>query len=108
MRPPTTEHHGERVGPRPRGRSGREGPLDRASSVVTPKRFAQGMTFEEYMRYIASPENLAREAGWWRRRERMDWTVPLRAWYERLRLSEAQTAAIQWLAAQPDGPPSSW
>jgi thioredoxin family protein len=81
-----------------------EEPVDRASSVVTPERFAQGMTFEEYMRYIGTAENLAREAGWWRGRERMDWSVPLRAWYERLRLSEAQTAAIRWLAAQPDGP----
>jgi ParE-like toxin of type II ParDE toxin-antitoxin system len=43
--------------------------MDRASSVVTPERFAQGMTFEEYMRYIGSPENLPREAGWWRGRE---------------------------------------
>jgi hypothetical protein len=78
--------------------------MDRPSSVVTPKRFAQGMTFEEYMRYIGTPENLAREAGWWRGKERMDWSGLLRAWHERLRLTEAQTAAIRWLVAQPGGP----
>ena len=32
-----------------------------ARSVVTPERFASGMTFEEYLLYIGSPENLARE-----------------------------------------------
>ncbi len=31
-------------------------------SVVTPERFAQGRTWDDYLRYIASPENLAREA----------------------------------------------
>ncbi len=33
-----------------------------AKSVVTPERFANGMTFDEYVKYAASPENLAREA----------------------------------------------
>jgi hypothetical protein len=68
------------------------GLMDRPRSVVTPKRFAQGMTFEDYMRYIGTPENLAREAGWWLGKERMDWSVPLQAWYERLRLTEALRA----------------
>jgi hypothetical protein len=31
-------------------------------SDVTPERFARGMTFDEYVRYAGSPENLAREA----------------------------------------------
>src|SRR5204863_112254 len=31
-------------------------------SIVTPERFAQGMTFDEYVRYVGAPENLAREA----------------------------------------------
>jgi Glyoxalase-like domain len=31
-------------------------------SAVTPERFARGMTFDEYVRYAGSPENLAREA----------------------------------------------
>jgi thiol-disulfide isomerase/thioredoxin len=76
----------------------------RGSRVVTPERFARGMTFERYMADIATPENLAREAGWWRGPERMDWSGPLLAWYRSLRLREDQTAAIRWLAAQPGGP----
>ena len=32
-----------------------------AKSVVTPVRFARGMTFEQYVTYTGSPENLARE-----------------------------------------------
>jgi hypothetical protein len=40
--------------------------------VVTPERFAQGMTFAEYVAYAGSPENLAREAGWWLGTERKD------------------------------------
>src|SRR5262249_34087548 len=31
-------------------------------SVVTPERFAKGMTFDEYVKWTGSPENLAREA----------------------------------------------
>lgn len=33
-----------------------------AKSVVTPERFASGMTFEQYLAYIGTPENLTREA----------------------------------------------
>ena len=33
-----------------------------ATSVVTPERFAKGMTFDEYVTYTGSPQNLAREA----------------------------------------------
>jgi hypothetical protein len=43
----------------------------RGSGVVTPERFATGMTFDRYMDYIGTPENLAREAGWWRGPKRM-------------------------------------
>ena len=41
-------------------------------SVVTAERFAQGMTFDEYVRYTATPENLARarRAGGWDASER--------------------------------------
>jgi hypothetical protein len=42
------------------------------SSVVTAGRFAQGMTFDEYVQYVGTPENLAREAGWWRGPQRRD------------------------------------
>ncbi len=31
--------------------------MDRSQSVVTPERFAKGMTFEQYLRFIATPEN---------------------------------------------------
>ena len=72
--------------------------------MVTPERFASGMTFDQYMAFIGTPENLAREAGWWRGPERMDWSGPLRAWYEGLRLRDDQIAATRWLTAQPGGP----
>ena len=73
--------------------------------ALTPERFAQGMTFDEYVAYTATPANLARESGWWLGTVRKDLSDLLRGWYEGpARLSEAQTAAIRWLAAQPDGP----
>lgn len=73
-------------------------------SVVTPARFARGMTFEQYLGFIGSPENLAREAGWWRGPERMDWSGILRAWHDGLRLRRDQVGAIRWLAGRPRGP----
>ena len=33
-----------------------------AKSVVTPERFARGMTFEQYVAYTGTTGNLAREA----------------------------------------------
>lgn len=76
----------------------------RGSRIVTAARFARGMTFEQYLAFIGTPENLAREAGWWRGPERMDWSAILRAWHDGLRLRDDQAAAIRWLAAQPRGP----
>jgi hypothetical protein len=76
----------------------------RGGGVVTPERFATGMAFDQYLDYIGTAENLAREAGWWRGPERVDWSGPLRTWYETLRLRDDQVAAIRWLAAQPEGP----
>jgi len=73
-------------------------------SAVTPQRFASGMTFDEYVAYAGTPENLAREAGWWLGTERQDLSGLLRTWYEQRRLSDAQAEAIRWLARQPDGP----
>jgi thiol-disulfide isomerase/thioredoxin len=78
--------------------------VNRGQSIVTAKRFAQGMTFEQYAAYTGTPENLAREAGWWLGRQRQDCSGVLRTWYEQARVSEAQTAAIRWLVAQPEGP----
>ena len=31
-----------------------------SQSVVTAARFAKGMTFDEYVKYVGTPENLAR------------------------------------------------
>ncbi|HEU5188596.1 MAG TPA: thioredoxin family protein [Methylomirabilota bacterium] len=82
-----------------------------ASSVVTAQRFAKGRTFEDYVRYVGTPENLAREAwgGYFpdsgsKPTARKDNSAVFRERYERARLSEYQAAAIKWLAAQPDGP----
>jgi Thioredoxin len=82
-----------------------------AKSVVTAERFAKGMTFDEYVKYAGSPENLAREAwggyfpdGGSVPTARKDNSAVLRERYERSRLSDQQKAAIQWVAAQPNGP----
>ncbi len=71
-------------------------------SVITPERFASGMTFEQYLAFIATPENLRREGSGGEARR--DWSAQIRAGYEASRLSEAQTAALKWLAGQPKGP----
>ncbi len=76
----------------------------RESRVVTSERFATGMTFDQYMEFIGTPENLAREAGWWLGPDRRNWSGPLRRWYETVQLRNDQVAAIRWLAAQPKGP----
>lgn len=70
--------------------------------VVTPERFAQGMTFAGYLDHIATPENLAREGS--DGATRSDQSAWMRAWYDSLSLTEPQAAAMRWLAAQPDGP----
>jgi thioredoxin family protein len=76
--------------------------MDRTTTVVTPERFASGMTFDQYLRYVASPENLRREGSGGE--PRRDWSGWMRSWYHSLRLSSAQTEAVRWLAAQPRGP----
>ena len=75
-----------------------------SSRGLTPERFAKGMTFDQYMAFVGTPENLAREAGWWLGPVRMDFSGPLRTWYAGLQLRDDQIAAIRWLAAQPRGP----
>jgi hypothetical protein len=82
-----------------------------AKSVINAERFAKGMTFDEYVRYAGSPENLAREAwggyfpdGGSFGAPRKDNSAVLRERYARARLSDHQTAAIKWLVAQPNGP----
>ncbi|MGH7303350.1 MAG: thioredoxin family protein [Candidatus Rokuibacteriota bacterium] len=75
---------------------------------MTPERFAQGMAFADYLKFIGSPENLGREGFDIRRfsltRPRIDWSGYLRERHATARLSDDQTAAIRWLAAQPGGP----
>jgi len=80
-------------------------------SVVTPERFAKGMTFDESVRYAGSAENLAREAfgsyfpdGGARAAPRKDNSAVFRERYAKARLSDEQAAAIKWLVAQPNGP----
>ena len=86
-----------------RGLTGR-GPVSQDLRVVTPARFAQGMTFDEYVAFTGTPENLVREAGWWLGTERRDFSGLLRDWYGRMRLGDAQAEGMRWLAAQPNGP----
>jgi hypothetical protein len=75
---------------------------------VTPERFAKGLSFDDYLGYIGSPENLAREGFDVRRfsltRPRIYWSGYLRERYARARLTDDQAAAVAWLAAQPGGP----
>jgi hypothetical protein len=75
---------------------------------MTPERFAKGMTFDDYVKFAGSPENLRREGFDVRRfslaKPRVDWSEYLRERHARARLSDEQTAAIKWLVAQPGGP----
>ena len=81
------------------------------TSVVTAERFAQGRTFDEYVKYIGSPENLVREAfgsyypdAGAKGAPRRDNSVIFRERYAKARLTDSQTAAVRWLAAQAGGP----
>jgi Thioredoxin len=68
---------------------------------MTPERFAQGMTFDQYAAYIGTPENLAREAT---SGPRVDYSAFFRERLEQTQLTDAQEAALKWLIAQPGGP----
>lgn len=76
--------------------------MDRSKSVVTPERFAKGMTFDEYVRFVATPANLAREGSMGS--VRRDQSGFLRAAFEATRLQPEQVEALRWLAGQPGGP----
>jgi hypothetical protein len=80
-------------------------------SIVTAERFARGMTFDEYVKYAGSAENLAREAfgsyfpdSGSMGAPRKDNSGVFRERYAKARLNDQQVAAIKWLAAQPNGP----
>ena len=69
--------------------------------MVDAARFAKGMTFPQYVEYVGTPENLAREGS---QTPRRDWSDFLRKAYDGVRLSPAHEAAWKWLVAQPGGP----
>ena len=75
---------------------------------MTPDRFAKGMTFDDYVKFIGSPANLAREGFDIRKfslvNPRLDWSGYLQDRHTKARLTDEQTQAIKWLAAQPGGP----
>jgi hypothetical protein len=58
------------------------------------------MSFDRYVEYIGSPENLAREtnAG-----PRIDRSALFREAFKQARLTDSQSAALKWLVAQPGG-----
>jgi hypothetical protein len=70
--------------------------------VITAERFGQGMTFDEYVAYVGTPENLQREGSGGS--PRTDRSGYLRDAFARSRLTEDQAAALRWLVAQPHGP----
>jgi hypothetical protein len=76
--------------------------MDRTQGVITPERFASGMTFAQYLDFIETPANLKREGSGGE--PRRDMSAQIRAWYEASQLSTAQVAALRWLASQPGGP----
>jgi hypothetical protein len=59
------------------------------------------MTFDEYLTYLASPENLVRDTN---RGPRTDQSGVFRRAFENTRLTDDQTEALRWLVAQPGGP----
>src|SRR5256885_15606628 len=72
------------------------------TTLFRSQRFAKGMTFDQYVAYVATPDNLKREGSGGA--PRRDWSAHLRSSYEALQLDDAQTAAIKWLAGRPNGP----
>jgi hypothetical protein len=76
--------------------------MDRPDRSLTPERYARGMTFDQYLAWIATDENLRRESSGGGRRR--DWSGFLRQAHERARLSEAQAEALAWIAARPGAP----
>jgi hypothetical protein len=71
------------------------------TSVVTPERYASGMTFDEYVRYVGTPQNLQRDTNAGPRR---DYSAFLREAFEKARLTDDQKTALRGLVAQPNGP----
>ena len=70
--------------------------------MVSKERFAQGMTFDEYVKFVGTPENLKREGSFGMPRK--DYGEFLRKAFEAARLTDAQREAWQWIVSQPSGP----
>jgi hypothetical protein len=70
--------------------------------MVSRERFAQGMTFDEYVKFMSTPENLKRQGSF--NRPRKDYGEYFRKAYDGFRLNEAQQGALKWIAAQPGAP----
>ena len=70
--------------------------------MVSPERFAQGMTFDQYVKFAGAPENLAREGSF--NMPRKDYSDFLRKAFDAARLTDAQREAWRWIVAQPNGP----
>jgi hypothetical protein len=75
--------------------------MTKTTSAVTAERFAKGMTFDQYVKFIGSPENLKREGS---NAPRRDFSAFFRDQYEKVRLSDEQVGAVRWLTAQPNAP----
>jgi len=67
--------------------------------MVSPERFAQGMTFDQYVKFVGTPENLKREGSF--NMPRRDYSEFLRKAFETAQLTDAQREAWQWIVAQP-------
>jgi hypothetical protein len=70
--------------------------------MVSAARFGQGMTFEQYVAFTATPDNLKREGS--PTGPRRDQSTLLREVYAATRVSDVHQAAWKWLMAQPGGP----
>ena len=71
------------------------------TNAISAERYAQGMAFDEYVAFIATPENQRRESS---ARPRVDNSALFRQAFEQTRLTDDQEAALNWLVAQPNGP----
>jgi hypothetical protein len=69
---------------------------------VTHARFAQGLTFDDYLAFIATPENLQREGSGGA--PRIDRSAALREAFNGSRLTADQAQAFAWLRQQPNPP----
>jgi thioredoxin family protein len=79
--------------------------------TITPERFAQGMTFDEYVAHIGTPENLARESttvaqagGRVEGLPRRDYSHFFAEAFRNTRLNEYQIEALTRIASMRGGP----